>query len=107
MTISINNDANNAQITNAAQGKKTSPASDNNNTVSIDSKQGNASDQITLTNSGKLIQQLEQQLQDIPVVDLEKVTQIRENINSGNHDISSARIAQKFTQYENLLSSVG
>jgi len=107
MTISINNDTNNAQIANTAQGNKASPTKDTNNTVAIDSKQNNTSDQITLTDSARLIQQLEQRLQDIPVVDIEKVNRIRENLNSGNHDISSARIAQKFSQYETLLATAG
>ena len=103
MAININNDVNNAQIGQTTKNKQTSQTgqSGNANTNNIGSQ---ATDTISLTDSAKLIHTLEKQLENIPVVDATKVAQVRENINSGNHTISSDIIAAKFLQYEAQLS---
>jgi flagellar biosynthesis anti-sigma factor FlgM len=99
MTISIN-DINKPQVNSSGQ---TSPINkDNNRTAS-----GNAAtppgDTIVLTESARQIQQLEKQLGSIPVVDADKVAEVKENLNSGNYTISSDRVAEKFTRYEFFL----
>ena len=104
MAISIN-DINNAQITNASKNKQAT-ATDNNSAPTSGNKDSNsATDTITFTDSAKLIQRLESQLETIPIVDSERVAHVKENINSGNHVISAERIAEKFSRYESLLEA--
>ena len=104
MAISIN-DINNAQIANTSKNQQ-APQADKNTASDPTSKGGvNATDTITFTESAKLIQGLESRLEAIPVVDSEKVSQIRESINSGNHVISAELIAEKFSLYETLLEA--
>ena len=104
MAISIDNIIN-TQVNNS--GKSNQPTAVNkdgskheqsaNSTASVDT--------ISLTESAKLIQQLEKQIIDQPVVNAEKVSEIRENINSGNYVISSERVAEKFTLYESFFQA--
>lgn len=103
MAISLDN-INNSQIKNTSgsnQPTSITKAADNS-----DRKQGSSSlDTLSLTDSGKLIQKLDSELKAIPVVDSEKVAVIKENINSGNYQISSTTIAEKFTLYESYLQA--
>jgi len=104
MAISIN-DINNTHITNTSKNKQTAVTDDKTSSASTGNATLAASDTISFTDSGRLIQQLEAQLESYPVVDAEKVAQTRENLNSGNHIISAESIANKFTRYESLLEA--
>ncbi len=99
MTISIS-DINKPQVNTSAN--TTSINKDNNRPTNTNST-GQANDSITLTESAKLIQQLEKQLGSVPVVDSDKVAEVRENLNSGNYSISTERVAEKFVRYESFL----
>jgi len=104
MAISIN-DINNAHITNASKNKQAADTDNNSAPTSANKDSNSATDTITFTDSAKLIQRLESQLEALPVVDSERVAHVRENINSGNHVISAERIAEKFSRYESLLEA--
>ncbi len=103
MAISLDN-INNSQVKNTGGTNQPTPI-----TKSADlnaNKKGSASlDTLSLTDSAKLIQQLDKQLEAIPVVDAEKVAVVKENINSGNYQVSSEQIAAQFTRYESYLNA--
>jgi negative regulator of flagellin synthesis FlgM len=99
MTISIN-DINKPAVHSSGQTTSTNKDASRSATENGNTPPG---DTIVLTESARQIQQLEKQLGSIPVVDAEKVAEVRENLNSGNYLISSERIAEKFTRYESLL----
>ena len=101
MAISFDN-INNSQVKNT--GGTNQPTSITKAAELTSNKKGAASlDTLSLTDSAKLIQQLDKQLESIPVVDAEKVSIIKENINSGNYQVSSEQIAARFTLYESYL----
>jgi flagellar biosynthesis anti-sigma factor FlgM len=62
-------------------------------------------DSVTLTESAKLLQNLEKTLEDQPIVDKQRVEQARQNINSGNYQINSDVISSRLVQHELLLSA--
>lgn len=104
MTVSIT-DLNSSKINTATQGKK---VPDTRNEINTESqKQGNhkSADTVTFTESARLIQDLEKKIKAMPVVDAEKVAKVRENLSSGNYNISPERIAAKLLQYESLLGT--
>jgi negative regulator of flagellin synthesis FlgM len=102
----INYNLNNTTINKAGQSKQATTQNKEVNTASATSNRTAATDSIALTESAKLIQHLEEQLKLLPVVDTEKVSHVKENLNSGNYQISSDRIADKFYQYESSLLNV-
>lgn len=103
MAISLDN-INNSQVKNTRGSNE--PTSITKAAEINERKNGSASlDTLSLTSSGKFIQQLDKQLESLPVVDAEKVAVIKENINSGNYQVSSQRIAEKFTLYESYLQA--
>lgn len=104
MTISIT-DLNSSKINTAAQGKKVSDTRNEINTESQKQSSNKSTDTVTFTESAKLIQDLEKKIKATPVVDAEKVAKVRENLRSGNYNISPERIAAKLLQYETLLET--
>ncbi len=99
MTININ-DINKPQVNSSGHS---SPINKDSNRTTAEKGTTQQNDTIVLTDSARQIQQLEKQLGSIPVVNTEKVAEVRENLNSGNYTISSERIAEKFTRYEAFL----
>ena len=101
----INFNLNSNTINKAGQSTRTTTETNEQSSSSVSNDRSSATDTIALTESAKLVQHLEEQLKLLPVVDTEKVSQVRENLNSGNYRISSDTIADKFTQYESLLQN--
>ncbi len=81
----------------------------NSNGVVTDKPQGDAAaaaataqtgDHVTLTDSARSLQKLEQAAAKTPVVDAAKVATVKQSINAGTYKIDSRRIADKLLQFE-------
>lgn len=88
-------------------GQTISRTDKNSEKTNNDSHHTAPTDSVNLTESAKLIQHLEEQLRLLPIVDADKVSLVKENLNNGNYQISSQNIANKFSQYEIFLQNVG
>jgi negative regulator of flagellin synthesis FlgM len=59
-----------------------------------------AGDTVTLTNSARSLQKIEEAVAKAPVVNTSKVAAMRQAINSGTYQIDSGRVADKLLQFE-------
>jgi negative regulator of flagellin synthesis FlgM len=57
-------------------------------------------DTVSLTDTASQLQKLENTIAELPVVDSERVDNIRQSIASGNFEIDSARVADKLLNFE-------
>lgn len=57
-------------------------------------------DTVTLTNSARSLQKIEETVAKTPVVNAAKVAAVKQAINSGNYHIDAGRIADKLLQFE-------
>jgi negative regulator of flagellin synthesis FlgM len=81
-----------------------------NNSVVADKSQGDAaaasgagaqtSDTVTLTNSARSLQKIEEAVAKTPAVNQAKVAAIKEAVNSGTYQIDAGRVADKLLQFE-------
>jgi negative regulator of flagellin synthesis FlgM len=84
--------------------------SNSNGVVTDKSQQGEASaataststtgDTVTLTNSARSMQKIEEAVGKAPVVNAEKVAAVKQAIHSGTYQIDAARVASKLLQFE-------
>ena len=63
----------------------------------------NLVDTVTLTASAEKLLALKEKLSDVPEIDSERVNQIRSAIESGNYNIDTAKVADKFLDFEKSL----
>ncbi len=77
--------------------------------VAADKPQGEASaaastaqaaDHVTLTDSARSMQKIEEAVAKTPVVNTDKVAAVRQSISSGTYQIDAGRIAGKLLKYE-------
>jgi len=59
-----------------------------------------ASDHVTLTDSARSLQKIEEAIAKAPVVDTAKVATIKQAVSSGTYQIDSGRVADKLLQFE-------
>jgi negative regulator of flagellin synthesis FlgM len=82
--------------------------SNSNGVVTDKSQQGDSAapaasqtgDTVTLTNSARSLQKIEETVAKAPVVNAAKVAAVKQAINSGNYQIDAGRIADKLLQFE-------
>lgn len=58
------------------------------------------SDQVTLTDSARSLQKIEEAIAKAPVVDTAKVATIKQAVNAGTYKIDTGRVADKLLQFE-------
>ena len=85
----------------------------NSNTVVADKSQGEASaagastsqtgDTVTLTDSARSLQKIEEAVAKAPVVDASKVAAVKQAVDSGTYQINADRVADKLLQFERAL----
>ena len=85
----------------------------NSSGVVTDKPQGEASaaaaaapqsaDTVTLTNSARSMQKIEEAVAKTPVVNAAKVASVKQAINSGSYQIDAGRVADKLLQFESGL----
>jgi negative regulator of flagellin synthesis FlgM len=61
-------------------------------------------DTVTLTDTAKQLHKLEAAIADMPIVDTERVENVKQTIRAGQFQISSHRVAEKFLKFENQLN---
>ena len=61
---------------------------------------GQSGDTLTLTNSARSLQKIEEAIAKAPVVDAGKVAAVRQAISSGTYQIDAGRIADKILKFE-------
>jgi negative regulator of flagellin synthesis FlgM len=60
-------------------------------------------DQVTLTNSARSLQKIEEAVAKTPVVNADKVAAVKQAISSGTYSIDAGRVADKMLKYESGL----
>jgi len=82
----------------------------NSNSVVADKAQGEASaagtpaaqtgDTVTLTDSARSLQKIEEAVAKAPVVNASKVAAVKQAIHSGTYQVDAGRVAEKLLQFE-------
>lgn len=85
----------------------------NSNSTVADKSQGDTAaaaavtaqngDQVTLTNSARSLQKIEEAVAKAPVVNSAKVASVKQAVQSGTYQIDSGRVADKLLQFESGL----
>ena len=60
-------------------------------------------DHVTLTDSARSLQKIEEAVAKAPVVDAAKVASVKQAVQSGTYKIDAGRVADKLLQFENGL----
>jgi negative regulator of flagellin synthesis FlgM len=88
------------------------PTGSSGNGVVTDKSQGEGSaasptaqtgDHVTLTDSARSLQKIEEAVAKTPVVNADKVAAVKQSISSGTYTIDAGRIADKMLKYESGL----
>lgn len=108
MSNEIRNLTDNRQLANMRPRDETSSVAANGKS----SGQGGLSvargdDGVTLTDTALRVQEVERRLADAPVVDRERVAQIRQAISDGTYPIRAEHIAEKLIELERHLGGNG
>jgi negative regulator of flagellin synthesis FlgM len=82
----------------------------NSGSVAADKTQGEASgasastsqsgDTVTLTDSARSLQKIEEAVAKAPVVNASKVAAVKQAVNSGTYKVDAGRVAEKMLQFE-------
>lgn len=64
---------------------------------------GSSDDRLSLTGLGAQMQAITRSLERVPVVDLARVSSVREAVVSGSYEINAMRIADKLIRFELML----
>jgi negative regulator of flagellin synthesis FlgM len=59
-----------------------------------------SSDHVTLTDSARSLQKIEEAIAKAPVVDTAKVAAIKQAVSSGTYQVDTGRVADKLLQFE-------
>ena len=59
-----------------------------------------AQDVVNITDTAQRLSQIQEQLKTVPVEDNQKITEIRNALNSGNFEIDNERVAEKLINFE-------
>jgi negative regulator of flagellin synthesis FlgM len=57
-------------------------------------------DQVTLTNSARSLQKLEEAVSNAPVVDSAKVASVKQSVESGTYQVNPSNVADKMIKFE-------
>jgi len=106
MTDVIRNINSNNQVTGSGS-KSTAKTVDDASTPKANSTAaaaaGNSADQVDLTNSAQKIDQVISNLSAEPIVDRQKIDEIKSALAEGRYEINSAAIADKLIEIDELL----
>lgn len=87
------------QVSDALSGKTSTEGNSSEYTTTAKPDQDQV-DTLNLTETAQSLRFIEDSLNDIPVVDQQKVASIREQIDQGNYQIDAARIADRLIDLE-------
>ncbi len=66
-----------------------------------------ATDAVSFTETASRMRELEGSLRSVPVVDTQRVNEVKQAVADGTYEVSAARIAEKMIKFEGLLDEVG
>ena len=101
-----------AKISGISTAAPVAPAKGSSSGVVTDKSQGEGSaaaataqtgDHVTLTDSARSLQKIEEAVAKTPVVNADKVAAVKQAISSGTYKIDAGRIAGKMLKYESGL----
>ena len=72
-------------------------------TAAVSTTAAQSSDHVTLTDSARSLQKIEEAIAKAPVVDTAKVASIKQAVSSGTYQIDTGRVADKLLQFEHSL----
>ena len=84
--------------------RRTDSVSPDSGSTASGTREANTGDTVNLTRSGVLLQRLEETLANIPVVDVERVSAIRDAISSGRYQIDASAIADQIIRLDRELT---
>ena len=91
-------------VGNSAGGSDVSSATDKAQGDAKSTSQ-TVTDIVTITSSAVNLHAAEKEMKAVPVIDVEKVEQIRNAIKNGEYEVDPAKIADKFVSLESSLYS--
>lgn len=103
MVIDFNapNNANRSAQTGAATGRRDAAAENTRPAAKTAAQETPAAEaQVKLSPQAQQLQAVEERLRELPVIDSERVAQIRQAISDGNYQVDSGRIADKLLALE-------
>ncbi|NOQ79418.1 MAG: flagellar biosynthesis anti-sigma factor FlgM [Gammaproteobacteria bacterium] len=106
MPINISNSTNNTSQTNRTNEQKhvrIVQTTSEGRTEQSD-KATLKQDSVNLTDSALRIKALEEQISRLPIIDTQKVEQVRSSLSDGTFEFNSERIAEKMINYEKELA---
>jgi negative regulator of flagellin synthesis FlgM len=102
------------KISSYSTAEPIAPVKGSNSSVVADKPQGEASaasaptaqasDTVTLTNSARTLQKIEEAVAKAPVVNAAKVAALKHAVHSGTYQIDAGRVADKLLQFERGLA---
>ncbi len=101
MPIDINNINNNTTQTRKLNEKYVKLVDSESGSVSDSNK--TTKDSVSLTDMSQRIKAMEEQVARLPIIDTQKVEQVRTAINNGTYEFNSERIAEKMIKFEREL----
>lgn len=101
MTIEINGVQDPRSMATGDGGKVSGAPQDNKE--SAEATREDNTDTVELTDQGKQLSQLASQLESVPVVDAQKVDDVRDAVNNGSYEVDARGVAQKVVQMEAYL----
>lgn len=106
MTSPINNiNRSGTDAVSSSNGKSRAKAADSSTETSARRPQP-ADDTVSLSEASTQVRELQNQLNDVPEVDAEKVAAIKQEIAKGNYPLDPERIAQNLLNIEKALSDL-
>jgi len=68
--------------------------------ISSGSIQSSSQDVVNITDTATKLRQIEDQLRAVPIVDDQRVSELRNTLNNGNFEINPERVADKIISFE-------
>ena len=101
MPIDINNINNTTTQTRKLNDKYVKLVNSESGNVADSNK--TTGDSVSLTGMSQRIKAMEEQVARLPIIDTQKVEQVRTAINNGSYEFNSERIAEKMIKFEREL----
>lgn len=89
-----------------ARSSKAGSASKGNKGSAARSAPKSTNDSIELTNTASQLQQIEQSLNDIPIIDSNRVDAVSQSIKDGLYQVNNEKIADRIIKNENDLNKL-
>jgi len=80
--------------------KGNTPVGDSSGSDAASTAAAQSSDHVTLTDSARSLQKIEEAVAKAPVVDTAKVAAVKQAVSSGTYQIDTGRVADKLLQFE-------